>query len=338
MTKTALITGIRGQDGAYLAKNLLEKGYKVYGADRRSGDTTFWRLNEAGICDDVKILYMDLLELTNILRVIEKIKPDEVYNLAAQSFVGTSFEQPIITADINAMGVIRLLEALRIVNPDVKFYQASTSEMFGKVREIPQNEDTPFHPRSPYGVAKLYAHWATVNYRESYNMFACSGILFNHESPLRGMEFVTKKITRAVAAIKNGRQDKVVLGNLDAKRDWGFAGDYVEGMRLMLQQEEAGDYVLATGETHTIREFVEEAFRYIEADIQWHGEGSNTKGVDRKTGNVMVEVSPEFYRPAEVELLIGSPIKAREMLGWEPKVKFKELVQMMVEWDLTKGE
>lgn len=334
MTKTALITGIRGQDGAYLAKNLLEKGYNVYGADRRSGDSTFWRLNEAGIFNDVKILYMDLLELTNILRVIEKIKPDEVYNLAAQSFVGTSFEQPIITADINAMGVIRLLEAIRIVNPGIKFYQASTSEMFGKVREIPQSEETPFHPRSPYGVAKLYGHWATVNYRESYNMFACSGILFNHESPLRGMEFVTKKITRAVAAISKGKQDKVILGNLDSKRDWGFAGDYVEGMRLMLQQDEADDYVLATGETHTIREFAEEAFRYIGADIKWSGEGAETKGTDVKTGKIMLEVSPEFYRPAEVDLLIGNPAKAKEKLGWEPKVRFPELVRMMVEWDL----
>lgn len=334
MAKTALITGIRGQDGAYLAKNLLEKGYNVYGADRRSGDSTFWRLNETGICNDVKILYMDLLELTNILRVIEKVKPDEVYNLAAQSFVGTSFEQPIITADINAMGVIRLLEAIRIVNPDIKFYQASTSEMFGKVREIPQNEGTPFHPRSPYGVAKLYAHWATVNYRESYNMFACSGILFNHESPLRGIEFVTKKITRAVAAIKKGNQDKVVLGNIDSKRDWGFAGDYVEGMRLMLQQNEPDDYVLATGETHTIREFAEEAFRHIGVDIVWSGDGAETKGTDRRSGKVVVEVSPEFYRPAEVDLLIGNPVKAKDKLSWEPKVKFNELVHMMVEWDL----
>jgi GDPmannose 4,6-dehydratase len=334
MTKKALITGIRGQDGAYLAKNLLEKGYEIYGADRRSGDTTYWRLNELGIKKDINTIYMDLLEVTNILRVIEKVKPDEVYNLAAQSFVGTSFEQPIVTSDINAMGVARLLESIRLVNPAIKFYQASTSEMFGKVREIPQNEDTSFHPRSPYGVAKLYAHWATVNYRESYNMHASSGILFNHESPLRGLEFVTKKITMAVAAIKKGNQDKVVLGNLDSKRDWGFAGDYVEGMRLMVQQDAADDYVLATGDTHSIKEFVEEAFRYIDADIIWSGEGAETKGTDRKTGNVMVEVSPEFYRPAEVDLLIGNPEKAKKKLGWEPKVKFNELVQMMVEWDL----
>lgn len=337
MAKKAIITGIRGQDGAYLAKNLLEKGYEVYGADRRSGDTTFRRLNEFGIHKDVKILYMDLLELTNIYRTIERIKPDEVYNLAAQSFVGTSFDQPIITSDINAMGVIRLLEVIRLVNPEIKFYQASTSEMFGKVRQIPQNEDTPFHPRSPYGVAKLYAHWATVNYRESYNMFACSGILFNHESPLRGLEFVTKKITAGVAAIKKGKQEKIVLGNLDSRRDWGFAGDYVEGMRLMLQQEEADDYVLATGETHSIREFVEEAFRHIDVDIKWQGDGSAEKGIDGNTGSVMVEVSPDFYRPAEVDLLIGDSSKAKKQLGWEPKVRFNELVQMMVEWDLRNG-
>ena len=334
MAKKAIITGIRGQYGAYLAKNLLEKGYEVYGADRRSGDSTFWRLNELGIYNDIKILYMDLLELTNILKTIEKIRPDEIYNLGAQSFVGTSFEQPIITSDINAMGVIRLLEAIRIVNPAARFYQASTSEMFGKVKSIPQNEDTPFHPRSPYGVAKLYAHWATVNYRESYDMFACSGILFNHESPLRGLEFVTKKITKAAAAIKNGKQDRVVLGNLDSRRDWGFAGDYVEGMRLMLQQGSADDYVLSTGETHSIREFVQEAFRFIDAEIEWSGEGADAKGTDRKTGKVMVEVSPEFYRPAEVDLLIGDSSKAKRVLGWEPKVKFGELVRMMVEWDL----
>lgn len=338
MTKKALITGIRGQDGAYLARNLLEKGYDVYGADRRSGDTTYWRLNELGIKNEIKTIYMDLLEVTNILRVIEKIKPDEVYNLAAQSFVGTSFEQPIVTSDINAMGVIRLLEAIRLVDPGIKFYQASTSEMFGKVREIPQTEDTPFHPRSPYGVAKLYSHWATINYRESYFMYACSGILFNHESPLRGLEFVTKKITLAVAAIKQGKQKSVVLGNLDSKRDWGFAGDYVEGMRLMLQQDEADDYILATGETNSIRDFVVEAFKHIDSDIEWTGEGVEEKGIDRKSGKVLVEVSPEFYRPAEVDMLIGNPGKSRKKLGWEPKVKFPELVRMMVEWDLNHSQ
>jgi GDPmannose 4,6-dehydratase len=334
MTKKALITGIRGQDGAYLARNLLEKGYEIFGADRRSGDTTYWRLNELGIRNEIKAVYMDLLELTNIIRVIEKIQPDEIYNLAAQSFVGTSFEQPILTSDINAMGVARLLETIRLVNPGIKFYQASTSEMFGKVKEIPQCENTPFHPRSPYGVAKLYAHFATMNYRESYNMHASSGILFNHESPLRGLEFVTKKVTMAVAAIRKGEQDKVVLGNLDSKRDWGFAGDYVEGMRLMLQQDVADDYVLATGETHSIKEFIEEAFKYIDADIEWNGFGAETKGMDKKTGKVLVEVSSDFYRPAEVDLLVGNPNKAKIKLGWEPRVKFKELVQVMMEWDL----
>lgn len=336
MAKRALITGIRGQDGAYLAKNLLERGYEVYGADRRSGDTVFGRLDELNIVNDVKVVYMDLLELTNVIRIVEKVRPDEVYNLAAQSFVGTSFEQPLVTSDIDAMGVLRLLEALRFAKPDARFYQASTSEMFGKVQEIPQTEKTPFYPRSPYGVAKLFAHWMTVNYRESYDMYACSGILFNHESPLRGIEFVTRKITRAIAAIRKGTQSKLVLGNLDSKRDWGFAGDYVEGMRLMLQQDKADDYVLATGETHTIKEFVESAFRIIDIDIEWTGEGVDTQGVDKKTGRVLVEVSEEFYRPAEVDLLIGDSTKAKTILGWEPIVKFNELVEMMVHADLRR--
>jgi len=335
--KKALITGIRGQDGAYLAKNLLEKDYEIYGADRRSGDTTYWRLNELGIKNEIKTIYMDLLEMTNILRVIEKIKPDEVYNLAAQSFVGTSFEQPIVTSDVNAMGAIRLLEAIRLVNPDIKFYQASTSEMFGMVHTTPQDENTPFHPRSPYGISKLFAHWATVNYRESYDMFTCSGILFNHESPLRGLEFVTKKITRAVAGIKKGTQDKVILGSLDSKRDWGFAHDYVEGIRLMMQHDTPDDYVLATGDTHSIREFAEAAFKYIDVEIVWSGKGVDEKGIDRKTNKILIEVSPEFYRPAEVDLLAGNPSKAKEKLGWRPRVKFNELVEMMVEWDLRKS-
>ncbi|WP_457623727.1 GDP-mannose 4,6-dehydratase [Persephonella sp.] len=336
MKKIALITGIRGQDGAYLAKLLLEKGYEVWGADRRSGDSSNWRLKELGIENDVKILYMDLLELTNIMRVIEKIKPDEVYNLAAQSFVGVSFDQPILTSEIDAMGVLRLLEAIRMFKPDTKFYQASTSEMFGKVQEIPQTEKTPFYPRSPYGVAKLFGHWITVNYRESFNMFACSGILFNHESPLRGVEFVTRKITYHLARIKYGLQDKLILGNLDAKRDWGYAKEYVEGMWLMLQQEEPDDYVLATGETHTVREFVEKAAAAAGFDIVWEGEGVNTKGIDRKSNKVIVEVSPEFYRPAEVDILIGNPKKAEEKLGWKPKTKFKELVEIMMEADLER--
>ncbi|MCM8807770.1 MAG: GDP-mannose 4,6-dehydratase [candidate division WOR-3 bacterium] len=338
MKKKALITGIRGQDGAYLAKLLIEKGYEVYGADRRSGDSGFWRLKELGVDKDVKVIYMDLLELTNIMRVIEKIKPDEVYNLAAQSFVQASFEQPILTSDINAMGVLRLLEALRLIKPDVKFYQASTSEMFGKVQEIPQTEKTPFYPRSPYGVSKLFAHWITVNYRESYKMFACSGISFNHESPLRGLEFVTRKITYGVARIKYGLQDKIILGNLDAKRDWGYAKEYVEAMWLILQQNEPDDYVLATGETHSVREFVEKAFELVGYEIIWTGEGKEVKGIDKRSGKVVVETSPEFYRPAEVDSLIGDPKKAKEKLGWIPKTKFEELVQIMVEADIKRVE
>lgn len=334
--KRALITGIRGQDGAYLAKLLLEKGYKVYGADRRSGDFSNWRLKELGIEKDIEYVYMDLLEFSNIFRVIEKISPDEVYNLAAQSFVGVSFEQPILTSEVDAIGVLRILEALRTVKPDTRFYQASTSEMYGKVQEIPQTEKTPFYPRSPYGVAKVFGHWITVNYREAYNMYACSGILFNHESPLRGIEFVTRKITYTLAEIKYGLADKLILGNLDAKRDWGYAPEYVEGMWLMLQQDKPDDFVLATGETHTVREFVEKAAEVAGFDIQWEGEGINTKAIDRKTGKIIVEVSPEFYRPAEVDILIGNPQKAKEKLGWEPKTKFEELVRIMMEADLKR--
>lgn len=336
MSKKALITGIRGQDGAYLAKLLLEKGYEVYGTDRRSGNSSNWRLKELGIEKDVRILYMDLLELTNIVRVIQRVQPDEVYNLAAQSFVQVSFEQPILTADVNAIGPLRLLEALRVYAPDAKFYQASTSEMFGKAQEIPQTEKTPFYPRSPYGVAKLFAHWITVNYRESYNMFACSGILFNHESPLRGLEFVTRKITYNLACIKYGLKDKLVLGNLDAKRDWGYAPEYVEAMWLMLQQPEADDYVIATGETHSVREFVEKAAEIAGFTLEWQGEGINTKGIDTRTGKVIVEVSPEFYRPAEVDLLIGNPKKARKKLGWQPRTSFSRLVEIMMEADLKR--
>jgi len=336
MTKRALITGIRGQDGAYLAKLLLDKGYEVWGADRRSGEGSNWRLKELGIEDEVKIIYMDLLEITNIKRIIETIKPDEVYNLAAQSFVQASFDMPILTAEINALGVLRLLEVLREIKPDAKFYQASTSEMFGKAQQIPQNEKTPFYPRSPYAVSKLFAHWITVNYREAYGMFACSGILFNHESPLRGLEFVTRKITYGIARIKYGLQDKIVLGNLDAKRDWGYAPEYVEGIWLMLQQSVPDDYVLATGETHTVREFVEKAFLCAGVEIEWDGEGINIKGIEKKSGKVVVEVSPEFYRPAEVDILIGDATKARKKLGWNPKTKFEELVEIMVKADLDR--
>lgn len=332
--KKALITGIRGQDGAYLAQLLLEKGYKVYGADRRSGQCDLWRLKELGIEKDVEFVYMDLLEFSNVVDVIKKIKPDEIYNLAAQSFVQVSFDQPILTSEVDALGVLRILEAIRHYSPDTKFYQASTSEMFGKVSQVPQNEKTPFYPRSPYAVSKLYAHWMTVNYRESYNIFACSGISFNHESPLRGLEFVTKKTTYTVAQIKYGLADKLVVGNLNSKRDWGYAKDYVEGMYLMMQYKKPDDYVLATGETHTIREMIELAFKYAGYEIVWKGKGINEKGIDRKTGKVLVEVSPKYFRPAEVDILLGDYSKAKKILGWSPKTKFKELIRIMVEYDL----
>lgn len=334
--KKALITGIRGQDGAYLADLLLKKGYKVYGADRRSGDSSLWRLKELGIHNKIEYLYVDLLEFSNILGTIKKIKPDEIYNLAAQSFVGASFEQPIFTGEVDGIGPLRILESIRLLGLKTKFYQASTSEMFGKVQEIPQTEKTPYYPRSPYGVAKLYAHWITVNYRESYGLFACSGILFNHESPLRGLEFVTRKLTNAVARINYGLQDKVIVGNMDSKRDWGYAKEYVEGMWLMLQQKKADDYVLATNETHSIRELIEHSFKHIGVNIVWKGKGLSEKGVDSKTGKTLVEVSEKFYRPAEVDLLLGNPSKAIKNLGWRPKTKFKELVDIMVEADLKR--
>jgi GDPmannose 4,6-dehydratase len=334
MSKRAIITGVRGQDGAYLTKYLLSKGYEVYGVDRRSGGASNWRLNELGVGGELKILYMDLLEMTNIMQVIEKIKPDEFYNLAAQSFVQASFDQPVLTSEVDAIGVLRILETLRIIKPDTKYYQASTSEMFGKVQEIPQRETTPFYPRSPYGVAKLYGHWMTINYRESYNLFGCSGILFNHESPLRGLEFFTRKITNSVAKIKYGMQEKIVLGNLDSKRDWGFAKEYTEAMWLMLQQEKADDYVVATGETHTVREFLELAFKQIDITIEWKDKGVNEKGIDNKTGKELVVLSPDYFRPAEVDILMGDATKAKQRLGWIAKTKFEDLVRMMVEYDL----
>lgn len=334
--KRALITGIRGQDGAYLARLLLSAGYQVIGADRRNGEGSNWRLNELGCADDVHMVYMDLLELTNIIRTLEKYRPDEVYNLAAQSFVATSFDQPLLTSDVNAMGVMRLLEAIRLVNPEIRFYQASTSEMFGRVREVPQTEETPFHPRSPYGVAKLYAHWATVNYREAYDLYACSGILFNHESPLRGLEFVTRKITRAVAEIQAGIRETVVLGNINAKRDWGHAEDYVAGMYLMMQQQQADDFLLATGESRSVREFIEAAFKAVDIEISWQGDGLDEIGICRKSGKTRVTISPDFYRPAEVDVLLGSAAKALSQLGWKPQISFSELVQMMVEADIRR--
>lgn len=336
--KKALITGITGQDGAYLAKLLLEKGYEVYGAVRRTSTFNSWRLDYLGITDQIKYVAFDLSEYMNIHRAIEKVQPDEIYNLAAQSFVGVSFEQPLYTADVDALGVTRILEAIRGINPKIRFYQASTSEMFGEVQVIPQNEATPFYPRSPYGVAKLYAHWITVNYRESYDIYACSGILFNHESPLRGEEFVTRKITSSLAKIKAGKQQVLELGNLDAKRDWGFAGDYVEGMWLMLQQEEADDFVLATGETFTVREFVERACQTLGINLKWNGKtGKQEIGVDADTGQEIIKINPDFYRPAEVGLLVGSPLKAEKSLGWQRKVGLDELVKMMCDFDLQQA-
>ena len=334
MAKKALVTGITGQDGAYLSKLLLEKGYEVYGAFRRTSDLNLGRPRFLGIQDKINYVPIELLEYSNIYRTLEKVQPDELYNLAAQSFVALSFEQPTFTADVTGLGVGRVLEAVRSVNPEIKLYQASTSEMFGKVQGTPQNETTPFYPRSPYAAAKLMAHWLVVNYRESYGMFACSGILFNHESPLRGPEFVTRKITRAAARIKLGLQDTLKLGNLDAQRDWGYAKEYVEAMWLMLQQDEPGDYVVATGETHNVREFVDCAFKEMEMEIEWSGTGENEKGRDTKSGKVVVEVDPQFFRPTEVDLLIGDFTKARENLGWSPKTTFEELVRIMVRHDL----
>ena len=335
---TALITGITGQDGAYLAKLLLENGYTVYGAHRRSSSANFWRLDELGVTNKIKLVAFDLLEFTNILRTIEKIKPDEIYNLAAQSFVGVSFDQPLYTAEADGLAVTRILEAIRIVNPKIRFYQASTSEMFGKVQTIPQTEATPFYPRSPYGVAKLYGHWITVNYRESYNLHASSGILFNHESPMRGQDFVTRKITASLVRISLGQQQVLELGNLDAKRDWGFAGDYVEGMWRILQHSTPDDYVLATNQTHTVRSFVELAAKFAGFTLRWEGADETTKGIDTKTGKVIVKVNPEFYRPAEVDLLIGDPAKAKRILGWTPTMGLDELARTMVEADLRRAK
>jgi len=336
MTKKALITGIRGQDGAYLAKLLIEKGYRVFGADRRSSDTNLWRLRELGIEKEVRVVYMDLLEPSLILRTIETIQPDEVYNLAAQSFVQASFDLPLLTAEINAIGVLRLLEAVRLYRADIRFYQASSSEMFGKVQQVPQNERTPFQPRSPYGIAKLFAHWATVSYRESYGMFACSGILFNHESPLRGKEFVTRKVTSTLAEIKYGLRDRLVLGNLDAQRDWGYAPEYAEAMWLMLQADAPDDYVIATGESHSVREFVEKASQVAGFELVWEGKGADVRGVDRRSGRTIVEVSPQYFRPSEVDVLRGDYSKARAQLGWAPRTRFEQLVEIMMEADLRR--
>jgi len=338
--KTAVVTGITGQDGAYLAELLLEKGYKVFGTYRRTSSVNFWRIEELGIAkhQNLHLVEYDLTDLAASIRLLKDTDASEVYNLAAQSFVGVSFDQPVTTAEITGIGPLNLLEAIRIVNPKIRFYQASTSEMFGKVQAIPQIESTPFYPRSPYGVAKLYAHWITVNYRESYDIFASSGILFNHESPLRGREFVTRKITDTVAKIKLGLTDVLELGNLDAKRDWGFAKEYVEGMWRMLQADKPETYVLATNRTETVRDFVTMAFKAAGINIVFSGKDEGEIGKDANTGNVLVKINPKFYRPAEVELLIGNPEKAYAELGWKPETSLEKLCEMMVEADLRRNK
>jgi GDPmannose 4,6-dehydratase len=338
--KKAIITGITGQDGAYLAQLLLQKNYQVYGTYRRTSSVNFWRIEELKIENHshLTLVESDLTDLGSLIHLIQKTQPDEIYNLAAQSFVGVSFDQPTTTSHITGLGALNLLESIRLTNPSIRFYQASTSEMFGKVQAIPQIETTPFYPRSPYGVAKLYAHWMTVNYRESYDLFASSGILFNHESPLRGREFVTRKITDSVAKIKHGKLKCLELGNLDSKRDWGFAKEYVEGMWLMLQANEPDTFVLATNRTETVRDFVQMAFKAAHIDLVFKGEKDQEKGYDKKTNQCLVTVNPKFYRPSEVDLLIGNPQKAKEILGWEPKITLEELCQMMVEADIQRNQ
>lgn len=338
--KVAIITGITGQDGAYLAQLLLNKNYIVYGTYRRTSSLNFWRIEELGIHEhaNLHLVEYDLTDLGASINLIKKTKPDEIYNLAAQSFVGVSFEQPVTTTQITGLGALHLLEAIRIVNPKIKFYQASSSEMFGKVQVVPQTEATPFYPRSPYGVAKLYAHWMTINYRESYDIFGASGILFNHESPLRGREFVTRKITDAVAKIKLGKLDHLELGNLDAKRDWGFAKDYVYGIYRMLQAEKPDTFVLATNRAVTIRDFVIMAFKAIDIDLEFKDKDEQEIAIDKATGKTLMKVNPKFYRPAEVKLLIGDPSKAKTILGWEPKTQLEELCSMMVKADITRNK
>ncbi|WP_368562548.1 GDP-mannose 4,6-dehydratase [Pseudoxanthomonas sp. UTMC 1351] len=337
--KKAIITGITGQDGAYLAQLLLDKGYVVFGTYRRTSSVNFWRLEELGIQDhpELNLVEYDLTDLGASIALVQRVKPDEIYNLAAQSFVGVSFEQPTTTAHITGIGALHLLEAIRLTDRSIRFYQASTSEMFGKVQAIPQVEDTPFYPRSPYGVAKLYAHWMTVNYRESYGIFGSSGILFNHESPLRGREFVTRKITDSVAKISLGKLDCLELGNLDAKRDWGYAKEYVEGMWRMLQADEPDTFVLATNQTVTVRDFVRLAFSFVGVDVTFSGQGLDEIATDNATGKVVLRINPKFHRPAEVDILIGDPSKATEKLGWSPSTKLEELCSMMVEADLRRN-
>lgn len=339
--KKALITGITGQDGSYLAELLLEKNYEVHGMLRRSSSFNTGRIdhlyNDPKIMDQSLYLhYGDLTDSSNLNRLLEKIEPDEIYNLGAQSHVQVSFEIPEYTAEVDAMGTLRFLDAIKESGIQSKFYQASTSELFGKVREVPQTEKTPFYPRSPYGVAKLYGYWIVINYREAYNIYACNGILFNHESPRRGGTFVTRKITRAAARIKYGLQDKVTLGNLNAKRDWGYAPEYVEGMWQMMQLDKADDFVMATGETHSIREFADIVFKELDMDLEWQGEGVNEKGIEIKTGKTLVAVNPRYFRPTEVDLLIGDATKAKKTFGWKPKVKFDELAKIMAKADWEK--
>lgn len=336
--KTAVITGITGQDGAYLVENLLEKGYQVTGTYRRTSSVNFWRLKDLGVetHPNLKLVEHDLTDLSASIRLMDKAQPDEVYNLAAQSFVGVSFDQPITTAEITGLGPVKLLEAIRTVNTKIKFYQASTSEMFGEVQAIPQSETTPFYPRSPYGVAKLYAHWMTINYRESYGIFGASGILFNHESPLRGQEFVTRKITDTVARIVQGKANELRLGNLNAKRDWGYAKEYVDGMWGMLQTEKPDTFVLATGRTETVRSFVDMAFKAVGIEIEWKGKEEDEVGYDKANGRKLVVVDPAFYRPAEVDLLIGDPSKAEKDFGWKAQTSLEELCKLMVDADMER--
>jgi GDPmannose 4,6-dehydratase len=333
--KKALITGISGQDAAYLTRFLIGKGYGVLGAFRRTSEPSFNRLKFLGVDDKIQYVPVELLEFTNIYQTIERIQPDEIYNLGAQSSVPASFQEPIFTAEVTGLGILRILEAVRAINPKIKVYQASSSEMFGKVKQSPQGEEMPFHPRSPYAVSKVFAHHAAVNYRESYGLFVCAGILFNHESPLRGSEFVTRKITQSVARFKLGRQSEIRLGNLNACRDWGYAPEYVEAMWLMLQQPEPDDYVIATGETHSVREFAQAAFERIGVDLEWSGQGVNEQGIHKANGATVVRVDPQFFRPADADYLVGDYSKAKRKLGWSPKTSFKELVGIMVMHDLS---
>ncbi|MCB1561403.1 MAG: GDP-mannose 4,6-dehydratase [Xanthomonadales bacterium] len=338
--KKAIVTGITGQDGAYLAQLLLEKGYEVYGTFRRTSSVNFWRIEELGVDShpNLRLVENDLTDLSSSIRLLANSEASEVYNLAAQSFVGVSFEQPITTGEITGLGAVNLLEAIRIVNPEARFYQASTSEMFGKAQCVPQDESTPFYPRSPYGVAKLYAHWMTVNYRESYGLFGASGILFNHESPLRGREFLTRKVSDGMARLRHGSLDVLEVGNLDARRDWGYAREYVDGMWRMLQAEQPDTYVLATHRTETVREFTRLAAQIAGFDLMYEGEGKQEVGIDRASGRTLVRINSKHYRPAEVDLLIGNPDKARRELGWEPKTTLEQLCQMMVEADIRRVE